>query len=1066
MRGMTFFRLVAVIVVFGLLAGVAVPPLIGYLMELGLGLRVLPEAALGKVHAVVQLGHAGRVEASAFSPDGKVLLSGGAEGTAKLWDMETGREIRTLPGGDGMAVTAVAFHPDGTHILIGTEGGTVTYWDATTGTKVRVFDSLQQRITGVMVTADGKLALGGTEGGMIGVWELRRGFFFGYLGNDNGVRGMAAAPDGRYFLTADGNGATSLWNVESRRVEHEFEGIGDVARAVAISSDGRLAATGFQGGSVRVWDVATGDPLWTAGGKGGAVVAIAFAGDGRRLLVAAEDGSIVWRAAADGGAEATLRRPGGVAGTTALSPDGRLVVVGEGDGPLGVLAADDGRVVRRLVGHAPAVGSLVLAGDGRRLLAGNANGQVSLWDLRDGHKVRDALAHRGAVRALALAEEAGRVFSGGDDGMLAAFDLESGRSLARIKAHPGGVRTVGASPDGRVVVSGGAEGAVTLWDVASGKALRSLRRSGPAVRSLALGPSGRIVAAGDEEGGVTVWDAASGRILGKVALQIDAIGALAFSPDGRGLLVGQAGQLGLWQADTLSETRSLIGHTGLVEAARFLQGGAAAVSAARDGRVILWDLGTGGERRSFEGHLGAVEAVAVAPDGRRMVSAGADGTLRLWDLESGREVVRLLTAADGEWIAATPDGYYVNSPEGGGLIHYASLETFETYSFEQFEPFIRRPDIITKRLAGDAGAGVPTPRLNRPPRIEVAGEGSRIETRETSLALDVAIPAKSGAHTVRVFVNGKPAAERRVEREASMLRLEVPLYAGANRVTVVAHDAEGYSSNLRQLDVAAGGGGLRKPDLYVLAVGASAYPKLPERWQLDFAHSDARNLSDTLRRQEGRAFNHVYRHVLLNEQVGSASIARALTALQEMDAGDVAVVFMAGHGVQDREGRFYFLTPEGRIEEPREGGIDWSELGRHLARIKGRTILFLDACHSGSVVTEAVAQNDRLAQRFFQEGSGGVMVFSASKGRQESMESPDVGGGFGVFTFGLIQGLEAKARDADRNGDGFVEFLELVDWVTHYVDRETAGQQTPWLSRKEMFGDLPMAKVTARNPGH
>ena len=88
-----------------------------------------------------------------------------------------------------------------------------------------------------------------------------------------------------------------------------------------------------------------------------------------------------------------------------------------------------------------------------------------------------------------------------------------------------------------------------------------------------------------------------------------------------------------------------------------------------------------------------------------------------------------------------------------------------------------------------------------------------------------------------------------------------------------------------------------------------------------------------------------------------------------------------------------------------------------------------------------------------------LLVFSASKGRQYSMESPDIGNGAGIFTYALLQGLGEKSNEADLNGNGVVEFMELVDYVSYYVDEVTKGQQTPWLSRKELFGDLPVVTV-------
>jgi uncharacterized caspase-like protein len=253
--------------------------------------------------------------------------------------------------------------------------------------------------------------------------------------------------------------------------------------------------------------------------------------------------------------------------------------------------------------------------------------------------------------------------------------------------------------------------------------------------------------------------------------------------------------------------------------------------------------------------------------------------------------------------------------------------------------------------------------------------------------------------------------------------------------------------------------GLVKPNLYIFAVGISRYPKLSARFQLDYAHTDAQSLTKAFKNQEGRLFGEVHHNILINEKARVGTISDVLGSLSGIDGNDLVVVFMAGHGVRDKNGIFYFLTSEGNFQEPKKGGLSWSVLGEHLVRIKGRVVLLLDACHSGSLVTETVVPNDELAHKFFTEGRGGIMAFSASKGRQFSMESPDIGGGYGIFTYALVQGLGPKAQEVDTNENKFVEFMELVDYVTEYVNNMTKGEQTPWLSRKELFGDLPIATV-------
>jgi len=179
-----------------------------------------------------------------------------------------------------------------------------------------------------------------------------------------------------------------------------------------------------------------------------------------------------------------------------------------------------------------------------------------------------------------------------------------------------------------------------------------------------------------------------------------------------------------------------------------------------------------------------------------------------------------------------------------------------------------------------------------------------------------------------------------------------------------------------------------------------------------------------------------------------------------MSENDIAVIFLAGHGIMGKDGTFYYLTSEGSMENPEKGGLSWKVLNEYLAKIKGRVIMLLDACHSGNISTETVVPNNELAHKLSSEGRSGVMVFAASKGRQSALESPDLGGGFGAFAYAVTQSLGPKAKEADFNDNGSVEFMELVEYVTRTVDKETEGEQTPWLSRKELFGDFAIASVS------
>ncbi|MEE4262198.1 MAG: caspase family protein, partial [Desulfobacteraceae bacterium] len=404
--------------------------------------------------------------------------------------------------------------------------------------------------------------------------------------------------------------------------------------------------------------------------------------------------------------------------------------------------------------------------------------------------------------------------------------------------------------------------------------------------------------------------------------------------------------------------------------------------------------------------------------------------------------------------------YYTKSLEGNNLVHYVIPGVFETYAYEQFEELFHKPQIVKERLEGCVTCGKPSPGLSQPPQLDLRKHRSVEITQAQTYSLNLKAVSKNLVKIVRVFINGKPAEKVPVNAKEIEITLNIPLFSGANRITAIAYDENGFFSNPRYLDVISENLDLAKPNLYLIGMGISDYPKLSRQWQLDFAHTDTISLIETMQREQGKLYGQIRNSLITNEDATVEKISDVLEAHSSVSENDIVIIHMAGHGIKDKSGTFYFLTSTvNSIDEPQYGGLSWSLLNTYLSKIKGRVILLLDACHSGSIVTETVVPNDNLAQEFFSGKRGGIMVFSASKGRQYSLESPDIGNGAGIFTYALLQGLGEKSNEVDLNRNGVVEFMELVDYVSNYVDEATKGEQTPWLSRKELFGDLPVVTV-------
>jgi WD40 repeat protein len=604
-------------------------------------------------------------------------------------------------------------------------------------------------------------------------------------------------------------------------------------------------------------------------------------------------------------------------------------------------------------------------------------------------------------------------------------------------------------------------GDLLMVNTNTGKVLWKIKEE-ESINSVTFSPDGKSVLCTSAAKPFSLRDAYTGSVIQKYQGHFYGVHAASFVPDGRMIISSGGDQtVKAWDVTTGQLLMTYKGHNGNVKLTTISADGHVLASGGDDQKLIFWETKTGKQIMTMSGHSDHITGALFSPDMQYFYSGSGDATIRKWSIPTGTELGRMHGSRDGEWITTTPDGYYSKSVEGNNLVHYVIPGIYETYSYKQFEALFNKPEIVKNRFGGCLNCGKPAPKLSQPPQLELMEHRSIEKT--TSQIYPISIKASSvyNIKSLQIFVNGKPAIKKPLNTKDIEISLDIRLFAGANRITVIAYDEYGFFSNPKYLDVFSENANLTKPNLYIIGIGISYYPKLSDKWQLEFAHTDAISLVKSMQKNRGKLYGEIQDNLITNEDATIEKVTRVLDAHSSIGENDIVIIHMAGHGVKDKSGTFYFLTSTVRnIDDPQDGGLNWTLLNTYLSRIKGRVILFLDACHSGSLVTETVVPNDRLAQEFFSGKRGGVMVFSASKGRQYSMESPDIGAGAGIFTFALIQGLSARSNHVDINNNGIVEFMELVDYVSSYVDEETNGNQTPWLSRKELFGDLPLAAVS------
>jgi WD40 repeat protein len=626
----------------------------------------------------VRLRHGGDVLAVAFSPDGKVLASGGADAAIHLWDVATGKELRRLAGPRG-AVTHVLFSPDGKMLISARQGPTeaVELWDLPSGKVVGTIPKLAE-VDCIALTPDGQTIAVSAKRKMR-TWNVANRRRPRLAGAEIAATApVAFSPDGKVFASRSREGTVRLRDVATGKDVRTLEEAEGPIDSWAFSSDGKTLAAVDSKGLV-CWNCLTGRRVWRRARYLSRPWAMTVAPDGEVLAyVAGLDCQLV--DAVSGKEKGRLKGHQNVVQCLAFSPDGKLLATGGDDHtiriwdvargkqfhpfahePGGALYVSGLRTARRFViTHKFDLGG----GSSRRISWRTAYCLVRSWD-GGGAKGPPALVHGpfGGQDVCFSSDGKVRARREGWDGLVRLDDAASGKELRRLGEREERYMAFprAFSPDGKILavlrslryeLSGVPWYAAQLWDVASGKCVRRLKLpSQGAAGAVEFSPDGKLVALASQktllEGAkVSLWATATGKQVPQFK-GVDGT-CFAWAPDGRAIATA---------GDARSPTDRRPGPrdrglyvwelaTGKVALRVECPVGADCCAISPDGKLLAWgdeagrvgliDLFTGREWRRFEGHRGWITSLAYTASGKGLVSGSADTTALLWDVPARR----------------------------------------------------------------------------------------------------------------------------------------------------------------------------------------------------------------------------------------------------------------------------------------------------------------------------------------------------------------------------------------------------------------------------------------------
>jgi WD40 repeat protein len=345
-----------------------------------------------------------------FSEDGLPMESPASDDAVRLWDVETGHEVRRFRGHKS-TIHCVAFSPDGRWIVSGASDKTVVVWNAKTGAPIRRLHGHKSAVNSVAFSPDGRWIVSGSCDKTIRVWPAAIGPKLYFLITYKARFWLERLVRKEWYR---------VWNAETAPF---------AKRATPESSHRMRMETWVKRLWSSLWDMDRGLELHSLRGHEGAVTSVS------------------------------------------LSPDSRRIISGLSDRTIRVWDVKPGIALRALHNHEHDVQCVTFSADGRRIASGSKDKTVRIWDVNTGHELRTLCGHEDWVTSVEFSPDGRRIVCGSRDSTARVWNVESGQAMHFLYGHENWVNRVAFSPDGQRIITA-TDRVVRMWDISRASAFK------------------------------------------------------------------------------------------------------------------------------------------------------------------------------------------------------------------------------------------------------------------------------------------------------------------------------------------------------------------------------------------------------------------------------------------------------------------------------------------------------------------------------------------------------------------------------------------------------------------
>ena len=535
-------------------------------------------------------------------------------------------------------VSSVAFSPSGRYIVTGCADGLARIWDAGARRQIGIGLKHPAHVRGATFSPDETKVATACEDGNARIWNWRTAeVITGPLKHDDWVFAVSFSPDGQRIVSACRDGTARVWSARTGDLLLTLAAHTDAVRKAVFSPDGRLIATASYDGSARLWGSQTGEPFGSPLRHGFMpVLGVVFSPDGSRVATSSRDRTAMVSNVDTGTPVMPALHHSDGLNDIQFDPTGRIIVTTGFDSTARLWDAQSGELLSQPFRHLEQVNQAAFSPDGRTLATAADDSTVRFWEMRPSGVLTEPMEHQSPINSVEFSPDGEWVATASDDHTARVWDQRTGLPVSGPLRHGGPVQSASFSPDGRFVITASLDYSPWIWEARTGNRMEGLFLHAAGLWSASFSPEGRRLVSASLDKTARVWDMESKQPLTPPLQHNGEVVMARFSPDGTRVVTTSTDKTArVWNAETGAPVTKSLLHQDEVRDACFSPDGRRVATASKDNTARIWDARNGQPLGRTLRHLRTVEAVSFSPDGLRIVTASFDHTARVWDAMTG-----------------------------------------------------------------------------------------------------------------------------------------------------------------------------------------------------------------------------------------------------------------------------------------------------------------------------------------------------------------------------------------------------------------------------------------------